>query len=163
MKIRAIIYVTFFELVLIHQSIEQSECEDKIPSTCNTPSSLNSCSKIIAFARRYDVEADDVCNAPWKMIDQEIDDISCSSNTNGRFKDTCKISCNQCEGETCRDISPQGKCNRWKRKGRCSKNWAKKKCRKTCGECNDDDDDQTTEQRLKQLSYLQPDLLHYHQ
>ena len=38
-------------------------------------------------------------------------------------------------GETCRDTSPQGKCNRWKRKGRCSKNWAKKKCRKTCGEC----------------------------
>ena len=36
------------------------------------------------------------------MIADEIDEISCASNTIGSFKDTCKISCNQeCGGRKC--------------------------------------------------------------
>ena len=35
----------------------------------------------------------------------------------------------------CRDVESQTKCSRWKRKKMCGKNWVKKKCLKTCGEC----------------------------
>ena len=70
-------------------------CEDKVPQTCNFPSELDTCSKIIAFGKRFENRTEDICNTPWDMIDDEIEEISCASNTIGCFKDTCKVSCNQ--------------------------------------------------------------------
>ena len=35
----------------------------------------------------------------------------------------------------CVDQKPTKKCERWQRKGKCDKKWAKRKCKKTCGEC----------------------------
>ena len=70
-------------------------CGDKLPHTCNFPSNLNTCSKILAFGRSHDYSTEDVCEAPWTMIADEVDGISCTSNTNGNFKDTCKVSCNE--------------------------------------------------------------------
>ena len=37
--------------------------------------------------------------------------------------------------EQCRDVEPQRKCDRWKSRGKCGKNWAKTRCPKTCDEC----------------------------
>jgi len=71
-----------------------SECKDEIPLTCNFPAQLNSCPLILKFGRENGYSLEDVCDAPWEMIDEEVDDISCTSNTSGTFKDTCKVTCN---------------------------------------------------------------------
>ena len=70
------------------------ECKDEIPPTCNFPAQLNSCPLILKFGKENGYSLEDVCDAPWEMIAEEVDDISCTSNTSGTFKDTCKVTCN---------------------------------------------------------------------
>ena len=51
-----------------------------------------------------------------------------------------KISTNNDIFLGCEDIASKKQCQKWLSKGKCSKNWAVKKCPKTCGECTNDDD-----------------------
>ena len=36
---------------------------------------------------------------------------------------------------TCEDKETEKKCNKWKKKGKCSNNWTANKCQQTCGKC----------------------------
>ena len=38
----------------------------------------------------------------------------------------------------CKDIANRKTCQKWLRNGKCSKDWAIKKCPKTCGNCSND-------------------------
>ena len=49
----------------------------------------------------------------------------------------------------CQDVTNAKKCHKWLTKGKCSKNWAIKKCPKTCGKCPPNDVDGVCEDKVK--------------
>ena len=60
-------------------------------------SPLNTCPKIISLGMNLGVPLKYLCNIEWgKVKGNKHFQSQCSSTTSGRIKDTCKISCEEC-------------------------------------------------------------------
>ena len=62
------------------------------------------------------------------------------------YSKKCTVTCGKCKGD-CEDTHPLPYCLKWKDEGRCTNSlqwWMKKRCKRTCGYCNNDNASSTT-------------------
>ena len=62
------------------------------------------------------------------------------------YSKKCTVTCGKCKGD-CEDTHPLPYCLKWKEEGRCTNSlqwWMKKRCKRTCGYCNNDNASSTT-------------------